>query len=96
MYGVSVPPGTPLIADDGVYSPAIITVAELPDDGTCFDMMSVDLNKVCGESSCVLRSTVSGNPVSVTIILQREEVCGDGIWTGVGGAGALDPSACPA
>jgi hypothetical protein len=72
-------------------NPAAVVIAEnLPLD-ECFVFDSVDLSKVCDGDSCV-----SG---IATVILQREELCGDAVWAGKFPAdanGVLSPNECPA
>lgn len=72
-------------------NPAAVVIAEnLPLD-ECFVFDSVDLSKVCDGNSCV-----SG---IATVILQREELCGDAVWAGKFPAdanGVLSPNECPA
>lgn len=80
----------------GTYQePSAIKIATFPEgDDTCFVLDSIDLGRICNNNgNCVTRD---GGGV-YTMILQREELCGDDLWTGNGedNSGALDPVKCP-
>jgi hypothetical protein len=89
MWSINSEGGTP-------EAPAANVVATLPDDGSCFEMTSLDLNKFCGESACLHRSTTTDTTVGSMIILQREDLCGDDVWVGNSSPdGTLNPELCP-
>jgi hypothetical protein len=75
----------------GTYdNPSAVVVAELPVSDECFEMDSLDLARVCEQ--CV---KTNGDPIS-TLILQREELCGDKLMIGVGSEGGmLSEDDCP-
>lgn len=80
-------------------SPHASEIAVLPNDDSCFNMYAVNLNEFCEEGSCTvrIRRYEDGNPVygNVTLTLQREEDCGEGMYEGLGGdRGIFDESSC--
>ena len=78
--------------DAGTFeNPAEIVIAENFPMGECFVFDSMDLGRACGEDRCI------GN--IATVILQREETCGDDVWSGQFPEdvnGILSPNECPA